>query len=49
MEMTLSFEEGTAGRLMSADVISVRSDVSLGVALRGLIYTVLPVFLYECS
>jgi len=36
LENTLSFEEGTAGRLMSPDVISVRSDVSLGVVKRYL-------------
>ncbi|AEF99877.1 magnesium transporter [Methylomonas methanica] len=36
LENTLSFEEGSAGRLMSTDVISVRSDVSLGVVKRYL-------------
>jgi len=36
LENTLSFEEGTAGRLMSTDVITVRSDVSLGVVKRYL-------------
>jgi magnesium transporter len=36
LEATLAFEEGTAGRLMSRDVISVRQDVSLAVVLRYL-------------
>lgn len=36
LETTLSFEEGTAGRLMSTDVITVRSDVRLEVVLRYL-------------
>ncbi|WP_031433666.1 magnesium transporter [Methylomarinum vadi] len=36
LENTLSFEEGTAGRLMSPDVITVRSDVSLGAVKRYL-------------
>jgi len=36
LETTLAFEEGTAGRLMSADVISVRKDVTLAVVLRYL-------------
>ena len=36
VEHHLSFDEGTAGRLMSSDVISVRSDVSLEVVIRYL-------------
>ena len=36
LETTLSFTEGTAGRLMSTDVISVRTDVTLAVVLRYL-------------
>ena len=36
LETTLSFDEGTAGRLMSSDVISVRKDVTLAVVLRYL-------------
>ena len=36
LETTLSFAEGTAGRLMSTDVISVRPDVTLAVVLRYL-------------
>jgi len=36
LETTLSFTEGTAGRLMSADVISVRKNVTLAVVLRYL-------------
>ena len=36
LEATLAFEDGTAGRLMSADVISVRKDVTLAVVLRYL-------------
>ena len=36
LETTLSFAEGSAGRLMSSDVISVRKDVSLAVVLRYL-------------
>ncbi|MFW2373698.1 MAG: magnesium transporter, partial [Gammaproteobacteria bacterium] len=36
LEATLSFTEGTAGRLMSTDVISVRTDVTLAVVLRYL-------------
>jgi len=36
LEAVLSFAEGTAGRLMSTDVTSVRSDVSLAVVLRWL-------------
>lgn len=36
VEAVLSYPEGTAGRLMSTDVISVRSDVSLAVVLRWL-------------
>lgn len=36
LESRLSFEEGTAGRLMSLDVITVRNDVSLGVVKRYL-------------
>lgn len=38
LENTLSFDESTAGRLMSSDVISVRSNVSLAVVLRYLRY-----------
>jgi len=36
IEAVLSYPEGTAGRLMSTDVISVRSDVTLAVVLRWL-------------
>jgi len=36
LENTLSFAENTAGRLMSTDVISVRTDVTLAVVLRYL-------------
>jgi magnesium transporter len=36
VEAVLSYPEGTAGRLMSTDVISVRSDVTLAVVLRWL-------------
>jgi magnesium transporter len=36
LEAVRSFEEGTAGRLMSAAVISVRKDVTLAVVLRWL-------------
>lgn len=36
LEAALSFADGTAGRLMSADVISVRTDVTLAVVLRYL-------------
>ena len=36
IEEIRSYEEGTAGRLMSADVISVRKNVSLAVVLRWL-------------
>ena len=36
LEELQSFEEGTAGRLMSTDVMSVREHVSLGVVLRWL-------------
>lgn len=36
LETNLSFEEGTAGRLMSQDVITVRNDVTLEVVLRYL-------------
>jgi len=36
LETNLSFEEGTAGRLMSRDVITVRNDVTLEVVLRYL-------------
>lgn len=36
LETRLSFTEGTAGRLMSADVISVRKGVTLAVVLRYL-------------
>ena len=36
LETSLSFEEGTAGRLMSLDVITVRNDVTLEVVLRYL-------------
>jgi len=38
LETTLSFTEGTAGRLMSTDVISVRLDVTIAVVLRYLRY-----------
>jgi magnesium transporter len=34
VEAVLGYPEGTAGRLMSTDVISVRSDVTLAVVLR---------------
>jgi len=36
LEHALTFEEETAGRLMSSDVVSVRSDVTLEVVLRFL-------------
>jgi magnesium transporter len=36
IEAVLAYPEGTAGRLMSTDVISVRSDVTLAVVLRWL-------------
>ena len=36
LETTLAFEDGSAGRLMSTDVISVRKDVSLAVVIRFL-------------
>ena len=36
LEASMSFKEGTAGRLMSTDVISVRKNVSLAVVLRYL-------------
>jgi len=36
LEAALSFDEHTAGRLMSSDVISVRKDVTLSVVLRYL-------------
>jgi len=36
LEFVLNFEEDSAGRLMSRDVISVRQDVSLAVVLRWL-------------
>ncbi len=36
VEAVLSYAEGTAGRLMSTDVISVRGDVTLAVVLRWL-------------
>jgi len=36
LEAVLNYDEGTAGRLMSSDVISVRPDVSLAVVLRWL-------------
>ena len=36
LEATLAFDEGTAGRLMSTDVISVRKDVTVAVVLRYL-------------
>lgn len=36
LEMVRSFEEGSAGRLMSNDVISVRDDISVAVVLRYL-------------
>lgn len=36
LETTLTFAEGSAGRLMSSDVISVRKDVTLSVVLRYL-------------
>ncbi len=36
LETNLSFEEGTAGRLMSLDVITVRNDVTLAVVRRYL-------------
>lgn len=36
LETNLSFEEGTAGRIMSLDVITVRNDVTLAVVLRYL-------------
>ncbi|GAB6040304.1 magnesium transporter [Endothiovibrio diazotrophicus] len=36
VERVLSFEEGSAGRLMVSDVVSVRGDVTLAVVLRWL-------------
>jgi magnesium transporter len=36
VEATLNYEEGTAARLMSTDVISMRQDVTLAVVLRYL-------------
>jgi magnesium transporter len=36
LETTLSFTEGTAGRLMNTDTISVRPDITLAVVLRYL-------------
>ena len=36
LESVLAFADGTAGRLMSTDVLSVRPDVSLSVVLRWL-------------
>ena len=36
LEMVQSFEEGTVGRLMSHDVVSVREDVNVGVVMRWL-------------
>ena len=36
VEQVLNFEEGTAGRLLSTEVVSVRKDVSLAVVLRWL-------------
>lgn len=36
LEAVLSYDEGTAGRLMSTDVASVRKDVTLAVVLRWL-------------
>ncbi len=36
LEAVLSYDEGTAGRLMSTDVVSVRKDVTLAVVLRWL-------------
>lgn len=36
LETVLSYDEGTAGRLMSTDVVSVRKDVTLAVVLRWL-------------
>ena len=36
LEQAQSFEEGTAGRLMSTDVVSVRENISLNVVLRWL-------------
>lgn len=36
LEMVRSFDEGTVGRLMSHDVLSVREDVTIGVVLRWL-------------
>lgn len=36
VESVLGYPEGTAGRLMSTDVVSVRSDVNLAVVLRWL-------------
>ena len=44
LEMVQSFEEGTVGRLMSHDVVSVRDDVNLGVIMRWLrLHTSLPI------
>ena len=36
LQATLAYEEGSAGRLMNTDVISVRKDVSIAVVLRYL-------------
>ena len=36
LEIVRSFEEGTAGRLMNSDVISVRGDITIAVVLRYL-------------
>ncbi len=36
LEMVQGFDEGTVGRLMSHDVVSVRSDVNIGVVMRWL-------------
>jgi len=36
LQATLAFDEGTVGRLMSTDVISVRKDVTIAVVLRYL-------------
>ncbi len=43
LEANMAFAEGTAGRIMSSDVISVRADVTLAVVLRYLRrFTTLP-------
>lgn len=36
LDRVLNYEEGSAGRLMSTDVISVRKDVTIGVVMRWL-------------